>query len=237
MTTSTNKIIETNTPPPARVCRECGKEFAPDEVCAVIAKWATVCPTCSENHIRQENARDALEAGNRRLRVWENLCPPDFAATDPKRLPRPEMLARVLQWKFGRRGLLLHGPTGKGKSRCAWLLLKREFDAGRRIRVIDHSVGFRYAETFAQSAASAAVWIDQQSEAEILFLDDVFKARLTDSLEQALFTVISTRTEQGSPNIVSTNDTGDSLAGRLSPDRGQALIRRLVEYSTAIAFV
>jgi DNA replication protein DnaC len=176
------------------------------------------------------------QSQNRVWRRWENVCPVDFRNTDARKLPKPELLRCVLAWTYGARGLLLHGNTGLGKSRCAWLLLKREHDAGRRIRVIDHSIGFRYAELFANSAGDAAAWIERLCEADILFLDDVFKARLTDSLEQALFTIISTRCEQQRPNIITTNDTGESLKARMSQDRGDAIYRRLTEYSQAVAF-
>jgi len=60
-------------------------------------------------------------------------------------------------------------------------------------------------------------------------------------LEAALFTIIAQRTEQRRPIIATLNDTGASLANRMSGDRGDALVRRLYDrlsdFAEAIAFV
>jgi len=218
-------------------CRDCGRRFEVKNCAAWFVGLVCICKTCGDKHAAEESQRAAAEAAQRRNGTWEQLCPSNYRQTDPASLPRPDLLARVLAWKFGPRGLLLHGPTGRGKSRCAWLLLKREFESGRSIAAADHSIGFRYAEAYKESAAAAAAWIDKLSAVEILFLDDVFKARLTDSLESALFTVIANRGEQGRPTIIATNDTGSSLTLRLSTDRGEALVRRLMEGTERVPFV
>jgi DNA replication protein DnaC len=221
-------------------CRECSKVFELKDCPAITAKYIELCETCCD---RQESERQkrateqaALGVAMRRARAWEGICPRDYRQTDAERLPRNDLLPLVMQWEFGPHGLLLHGPTGTGKSRCAWLLLKREHDQGRRILVLDHSIGFRYAEMFDESPGKAAGWIEQLSSAHILFLDDVFKARLTDSLQGALFTVIAARCEAQRPIIVTTNDTGESLTERLSTDRSAALVRRLIEHTKQIPF-
>ncbi len=236
MITTAAEVL-TQQPITMKTCRQCAAQFSPPLEYPYAAQFVKVCPECCEKQTRAENARDVQAAQNRLLNVWKKLCPPDFLTTDPRKLPRPHLLKPVLAWRYGARGLLLHGPTGTGKSRCAWLLLKREHGAGKYIRVIDHSVGFEYGQRFANSPADAAVWIEKLSGADILFLDDVFKAKLTDSLEQALFTIISARCEHGRPNIVTCNDTSDSLLERLSPDRGAALVRRLVEYAERLPFI
>ena len=67
---------------------------------------------------------------------WKAICPPLFQNTDPKRLD-PTKLKAVLEWKYGAKGLLLAGPTNRGKSRCAWELLKREYFQGRKIKALN----------------------------------------------------------------------------------------------------
>jgi DNA replication protein DnaC len=142
----------------------------------------------------------------------------------------------ALRWSYGRQGLLLYGASGRGKSRIAWAILKREFMAGKSVEVLDCTFGFQYSSKFAVSAGDASRWVGGLMTVDLLLLDDVLKVKLTDSVEQALFAIVNSRTERGLPIIVTTNDTGESLAARMSDDRGPALLRRLREFSTTISF-
>jgi len=131
---------------------------------------------------------------------------------------------------------MLHGPTGAGKSRCAWLLLKREFEAGRTVGALNSTAGLTYAAKYGDSATEVARWIDRLTGVDLALLDDVFKCKLTDSFEAAVFTIINERTEHRLPIMVTTQDTGRTLLERLSPDRGEALVRRLREFCEDFPF-
>lgn len=225
------------TPEPIfKQCRECGMEWK-FEFSPYLATLVHVCPTCSQIHADEEVRQLIARSAAIRTEAWKAICPPDFLNIEPHRLPKPSKLQIVLKWQFGPKGLLLHGPTGSGKSRCAWHLLKREHATGRSVRAIDHSVGLEYGALFAQSAADADRWRERLVCVDILFMDDVFKAKLTDSLESALFTIVSARTERQRPIIVTTNDSGETLAARTTDDRGAALIRRLREFCQSIQFL
>ena len=79
---------------PRVMCQKCKSLFDADD-------WmVNVCPLC---------ARKAR---------WLKLCPPDYQETDPARISC-EKRARVLSWTYGRKGLLLVGPTRGGKTRLA----------------------------------------------------------------------------------------------------------------------
>lgn len=212
-------------------CAQCSQPFVLEY--PTLAKFVTVCPKCSEAQVKAEFKADAAKAHRFDEGAWRRFCPLTFHETDPKRLPK---LPAVLAWKFGARGLLLHGKTGSGKSRCLYELLKREFTDQRDISVLDHSTAYEYADAYGESPAKGLAWVERRAGVAILALDDVFKAKLTDSFEQALFTVISQRTERGKPVLVTTNDVGDSLISRMSLDRGPALVRRLREFCDKISF-
>lgn len=219
-----------------KVCNECGKTF--DLFFPSLANLVHTCPDCCEKHAIEESRELIARSGNVRLQQWLKLCPEIFQDTNEqhKNFPR-ELFAKVMAWTYGGKGLLLTGSTGKCKSRCVWLLLKREFiDGKRNFEAIDHSVGFQYGEQFAKSSAEASRWVQKLSKADILLMDDVFKVKLTDSLEAALFTVISNRTEHKKPILCTLNDTGATLSARMSEDRGKALVRRLGEFCTVINF-
>lgn len=217
-------------------CAECGGVLD-TRLPLWLAKWRTLCDPCALKAATADQARIKAEAEAARLAGWYSLCPAGFRDTEPAKLPLPRLLEKVLRWPYGPRGLVLHGKTGRGKSRCAWLLLKREYDRGRSIMVLDHAAAYEYAAKFDRSNTEAALWVERLSKAGLLFLDDVFKAKFTDSFEQALFTIISSRCEHKLPVILTTNDVGDSLVARMTSDRGSAMVRRLRDHADAVAFV
>lgn len=219
-------------------CNACGAKLdTPMPDC--VAKWGGLCDACSDKQRAEDDARIKREAEIASLEGWRELCPEDFRECDPKKLPLPRFLPIVLRWPYGPRGLILHGSTGKGKSRCAWQLIKREYERGRRIVAVDHSAAYDYMAQFDRTDGRmiVALWIERLSKVSLLLLDDVFKAKFTDSFEQALFTIVSARCERKLPIIVTTNDVGESLAKRMSTDRGTALVRRLRDHCEVIAFV
>ncbi len=215
-------------------CRTCGVNV----ICPIpaFAKWGILCDSCAEND-REKVLRDALERSKLQdVSGWNRICPEEFRDTEPHRLPSPTKLQRVMDWKYGAKGLVLHGTTGAGKTRCLYWLLRREFTAGRTLSVLDHSSAYRYAEAYEQGPSAARHWIEHRCTVDILAMDDIFKAKLTDSFEQAIFTIISQRTERGLPVLLTTNDVGATLEGRMSKDRGPALVRRLREFCEAVSF-
>lgn len=238
-TTAAEIISRTPQAPTERTCRECGQPFAlpdPELVSAYIVNLVHICPACCERDAK-ETTRQTIEKSKAiRLQRWQQLCPPEFLATEPNRLPCQRQFHAVIRWQFGPRGLILHGNTGKGKSRCAWLLLRREFEAGRSVRSLNSTSGLTYGAKFSESTGEVERWIERLCSVGILLLDDVFKAKLTDSFEAAVFSIINTRTERQLPVIATLNDTGDSLVQRLSPDRGAAMLRRLREFCEPISF-
>ncbi|MEW6160158.1 MAG: ATP-binding protein [Verrucomicrobiota bacterium] len=230
---STTEILD-NTEIVPKTCRECGESFI--LAFPSLAPFVDVCPNCSEHHAIVDARQALAEAERARNDRWERLCPLEFRDTKLERLPVPNATKRVLAWQYGPRGLILHGPTGTGKSRSSWLLLRREFKAGRRIVVMDYSAGIEYARQYSESTRTADNWVCARMECDLLFMDDVLKARLSDGFEAALFAIVAERTENGRPIIATTNDTGTSLEARMTDDRGAALVRRLREHCDSVTF-
>jgi len=203
---------------PPRQCAECGKEFFARltrtehlEFCYDCAQqWATFC----------------------------ELCPKGYRRHDPRRYPKASAskLAAVLAWQYGERGLLLHGETDQGKSRAAWLLLRRLHFAGHGIIAFD-AVSFSHevARQFG-SERGPDRWLRSLYSAPVVFLDDLGKCRLTERGEAELFGLIETRTANGKPIIATTNFVGGTLANAMRPETGIPLARRLREFCECIAF-
>lgn len=222
-------------PTATRTCRECQKPFDLPPF-KLAAQLVHTCPECSERQAERDQHEALLRAANYRAEAWKRVCPVLFQDTDPSKLPSPHKLQVALQWQYGRRGLILHGVSGRGKSRIAWEILKREFMSGRSVAVMDCTSGYDYSAKFALSAAEAARWVEHRMTVDLLLFDDVLKVKLTDSVEQALFAIVNSRTERGLPILCTTNDTGETLAARMTEDRGPALLRRLREFSQSISF-
>lgn len=224
--------------PETITCKECGKPFElpfPTKLASLVTK----CPECCDRQIAAQTKASVAACGIRsgdRQADWKRFCPPAFLETAAHRLPSPSKLQEVLKWQYGRSGLLLHGETGRGKSRCAWELIKREFMAGRRIETLNCFSGIKYGSLFAENAKVPYEWVSDVSKADLVFLDDVWKSKLTDSFEQAVFAIINNRVENLLPIIATTNDTGETLANRMGEDRAAPMVRRLRENCKSIEF-
>jgi hypothetical protein len=203
----------------------------------LVMRSGMLCDDCAKVVADEDTLLIHHEAEAGRLSAWHSLCPPAYRDTDPVKLPRPSLLKRVLGWQYGPRGLVLHGKTGLGKSRCAWMLMRREYEHGRQLACVNYTGLYEYSELFSRSTEAASQWVWRLGRVSVLLLDDVFKAKFTDSFEQALFAVVASRAESNLPTIVTCNDTGESLKERLTQDRADALIRRIRESSDNIAFV
>lgn len=213
-------------------------------------KQSYLCHHCLESrYLAHWEWLQALTRGccntcyNRRLledrwMQWKYLCPAEYQNCDPAKLPLPERLKQVLAWEFGPRGLLLHGPTSQGKTRCAWALLRQEFVDHQHqvVAATGYDFSIHIPALYAQGADHVERWVDNCCRAEICFLDDPFKAKATERTEDVLFAIVDQRLAHQRPLIITANDTGETLAGRLSADRGLPLVRRLRDACTSVAF-
>jgi DNA replication protein DnaC len=225
-------------------CERCGK---PIDLEPVLFEGRTVyqprlCAACQasrEAELAERLAVQRIESSKRkRAAEWEALCPPLYRDTDLAQLPadaKPS-IRRVLAWQYGPRGLLLHGPTGRGKTRSVYVLLRRlHFDEGRRIATFD-AVSFSHQCSQKFFDGRGEGWINGLARRDVVFFDDLGKARVTDRVEAELFGLIEGRMARQVPTIITTNFVASLLAEKLTQDRADALIRRLVESAECIPF-
>jgi DNA replication protein DnaC len=193
------------------------------------------CLKCQREVLDKFNEEQALREAKIKRRSLD-MVPQLFRTTEREKLPKPEKLDAALNWKYGPKGLLLHGPTDCGKSRILWEVAKREIQLGRSVRGVSPYELTKYPAMIAAGDGSAIEFSDDLVQVGLLILDDVFKAKPTERIEELLFAVIDERGAWERPCLVSLNDTGETLKERLSTDRGPALIRRLRDYCIPIQF-
>lgn len=167
---------------------------------------------------------------------WKRICPPIFMETDESLLPIPSKHKEALLWQYGPEGMLLFGKTRTGKSRCAWKVAEGQFLGGKTIMVMNSLSGFEYGSVFSTGGSNVLDWVNERNRCGLLFLDDVFKVKLTDSFEAALFAIVDYRLNHKLPILATLNDTGSTLTARMTEDRGNAFVARLKECSKTISF-
>ena len=183
----------------------------------------------------------AYECGDcafvRRERRFRNLCPLLYQNSDETRLPAAQ-LKQAMDWSYGHMGILLTGDTGTGKTRVAWLMLRRILVQSARDYTFEwfDAIGFGHEISRHYRDEDAEDWFEKLASSDLVFFDDLGKLKLTERAETELFGLIERRCAARLPIVATTNDTGDTLGSRLTDNRGPALIRRLREFCNVIRF-
>jgi hypothetical protein len=160
--------------------------------------------------------------------------PKAFRDTDRDRLP--PNLQRALGWKpEGKKGLLLHGVTGAGKTRTAWEVFNRLwlFDfPDKAVWLPMRKLEGAIEKGFDDHKHGKVV--DYFCQVPLLALDDLGKERLTARMETDLFAILDERTSNLRTTIITTNYNGTTLLDRFhNKETGEAFLRRLREYFDA----
>jgi DNA replication protein DnaC len=173
-----------------------------------------------------------------RERSWHFLCPPAYRNTVLEQLPNVGRFNEVQEWKYGSTGLLLVGPTRRGKTRAAWMLLKRLYlEEGRSIEAFrPMDLKLKVAKTWAD-ADEADDWIWELRHTDVLFFDDLDTIKFTETVEETIYDIFEFRPTHGKPVIVTVNVTGRELAERMNANgRGAKIVERMREYCQVINF-
>jgi DNA replication protein DnaC len=210
---------------------------------------------------RQEEQRQRARA--LRLDSFLKLCPERFQETSRDyRDPDPAMpcvdwaaFDRVQAYEFGKKGLLLAGATGLGKSRAMWTLLKRLWVDGSKavrggypgetspLRVVafeSYDFGNTAVSLLEQGRGKFSDWIGDLSRADVVFLDDFGKLKLVGSRDEwvrsEIFGLVDARHARNRPTFYTTNLTAEKFMQHASGDSGEPLLRRVVETCDIVKF-
>lgn len=193
-------------------------------------------PPCSHcrwvAEARQERRRKIREA-------VEAEVPPLFrSVTVPERLPDREAWSKAtaLSAKAGR-WLWLSGPSGAGKTRAAFDVLRAWTDelVGSGVYITAHELMLKAVESAFSSREYA--FVSEWSRVPVLFIDDLGNNRLTPSMESALFGVLNNRFAHARPTIFTTQFLFRELRQRFDNEKlAEALERRIAEHADVVFF-
>lgn len=196
------------------------------------------CCDCVDQKAHEAEMKELAQKRKRMEGIWSTICPPLYADTDPNRLP--EHFRQVLNgWEYGPKGIGLTGEAGKGKTRAAFLILRKQHLRGISCAAITMT---RFAmlcvDQFSDNRdrrGQAQDGLTDVREAKLTLLDDLGKCRMTERAELELFDLLEHRTSHLLPTIWTANASGDHLLSMMSNDRGEPILRRLSEFSEIIA--
>lgn len=233
-------------------CRTCGQEFAaavcmsPFDATKVLARQLHCDPCVQAEQERQAQGRAAAarERAEREMEdAWARICPMAYRTrmeggqTDMARVEANPAWPDIASHAIGPMGLILRGPTGAGKTRCMFRLIRSYFVQQPRPSIVAMTAGeFDRGARDAAGDFSLSKWFDRLAKADVLFLDDVGKGKWTAATAGQFWELVDARTKDGRPIFMTTNLSGRTLVDHLGlgPDIGEPLLRRLREHCRVV---
>jgi hypothetical protein len=242
MTAPANDLI------PVRCCL-CGAMFAVEipsedapyhgEMERMARSGKVRCNTCAEAVAGKIKAAQIMASENARLTSWQTLCPPEYQKDIEwgRKWSKSENLAKLINWKYGERGLLVSGDNGHCKTRFMWKLLQREWNLGRTMNALTH-VDFRATVTALAASEQRQMleYVSALGKVQILFLDDLGKGRSTPASEEAFFELLNVRLVKCLPTLFTTDLAVERIEAGFSDEYSRGILRRILERVDLIEF-
>jgi len=226
-----------NTPDPTGVCQYCGSPAEPSHPC-----WR-----CTGNlklgYVWDEpNLTWRLGVPDNSKQIWEDLCPSAYKETKTTHSGFPASIyeTKVATWKFGRKGLLLFGSTGSGKTRSLFLLLERlVLKEKRNVKVFFSGAWSDFVADNCLGDEDAMHAKRSLAKCDILVFDDLMAETMSQRAEGVLLDTIDMRLREAKPIFATTMYTGKMLTESKKIhdlQRCLALLRRLTEACETVNF-
>lgn len=166
---------------------------------------------------------------------WARICPVSFQDFDIDLWPnQPEIFQTLMAIDLSYQGALIHGVSRTGKTRIASQMLKNAHYRGFVCLWVD-SEEFATKCVQAHRGDNEGHFYREMVSPQILLLDDLGKSKLTQRVTEGLFQVIDKRSRSLKTTVLTTNETGGSLANRCEDkELAEAAIRRLKEFCRII---
>jgi len=220
-------------------CTNCSESFSYEPVMVLGRQifGPRYCDPCCEKLSHEEEQMALKKRKDASKTRWNLMIPPIYHDTDISRIPK-EITAVTEFWQHNPKGIGINGRSGKGKTRATIALLHRMHEEKRNTYYITATdLALNSANQFADNPSTKEIAKSILSlcrHACVLLLDDLGKNRMTDRAEAELYDLLEYRTSHRLPIIWTSNSDARGLLAMFSPDRGDAIVRRLAEFSTII---
>lgn len=218
----------------------------PSEPIAVSEACPEMEARATERVDLEARAEEYLADAKRRTAqaAYDHYCPSEYRAYNRQHSALAANGAaadRVLAWRYGRKGLLLSGPTGRVKTRTAWELVRLLCASGVEVRPYHAMDWFsELHECVKYGRDEAKEWVSAVAWRSVVFIDDWgqeanLKAR-EDWAQAWFFRFLDLRIERGLPLIVTTNLSAQAIIDRHESIKSDPLLRRLLEVCEVVKF-
>jgi len=220
-------------------CRYCEKEYEPEvfgDHPDTQQIWQFCSDACELGFVTDMKNSGATQAEKRKTQdataAFNAMTPPEMRETSLERLPH---LNTHLKWQPAfsvKKGIMIIGETGRGKTRLAYMLCKRlMIDQGMTVRFYKPG-DFASQSQEAYGNGTLKELYARFLAPDIVVLDDLGKERFTPARFQDLFACIDNRLSAGKALIVTSNNSGAEIEEMIrkstdDPENGPAFIRRL----------
>jgi len=212
------------------VCRYCSGVIPPPYVIESPTKafkfFVTACEPCVAAGIAKHDA----ELAKQRMDSMYRFCPPDFAQKWDPNLGNDSLRMEVFKHfsLSAKRGLLLHGASGRCKTRVAWEIIK---DVEER----PPYEGFAWKFLDGFDLAAKGIPADAYT-VPLLIIDDLGNEPPGSKWETGLLHLLRKRCDYHRVTVITTQLQGAQFKARFFQGAsGEAILRRLMQHTTAIA--
>lgn len=174
--------------------------------------------------IRQHFLEAAAEQRQKSISHFETKVPRRYAGALPNAIAAA-WAKSVVTSPETTRSLLVVGPTGTGKTHYAYSVLRAIAETGTRSSWAAYTAADLYAQLRPRTGRDSEATFETITGADVLFVDDMGAAKLTEWTEEVTYRLINHRYEQCKPGIFTSNVPPSQLRDVL----GERIASRLTE--------